>query len=480
MQKKPIFFDPTGRRASHVSRLALIAGVVSTLFVVACAVSLFVGPSMTGLHLGIPGSARHGLTGVKAAAPELLKSAAKLAAEVRARQKLLHRPRAHADKANAVHTPPPSLDKPAGRPLAIGFYVNWDDTSYPSLKRALPTLDWVIPTWMSLSGPDMALTTDIDAKALNLIRRQKPSTPILPLLQNAVNGNWDGKGLARMLADPATRQARVAQIVSVVAANRLQGVTIDFEEVPESSQKDLKAFLSELNDAFDPHGWGIVLSVPFDDASWDYKGYADIVDFELLMAYDEHWAGKDPGTIASQDWFERTLDKRMKVLDPDQTIIAIGSYGYDWAHGKSAEALTFQDAMDRAADAQADIEFDPDTQNPHFSYTEDNGTTHQVWFLDGVTAYNQIHAADNYKPYGYALWRLGSEDPSIWSVLGRNYAATAPEQLHTIGQGEDIDIEGQGEVLEVTAEPASGARTLELNKDDGSIDDENYTTLPSS
>ena len=119
MQKKPIFFDPTGRRASHVSRLALAAGVVSTLFVVACAISLFVGPSMSGLHLGVT---RHALTGVKAAAPELLKPAAKLAAEVRARQKLLHPSRTHAGKGNAARTPPPpSLDKPAGRPLAIGF-----------------------------------------------------------------------------------------------------------------------------------------------------------------------------------------------------------------------------------------------------------------------------------------------------------------------------------------------------------------------
>ena len=480
MQKKPIFFDPTGRRASRVSRLALAAAVISTLFVVACAASLFVWPSMVGLHIGEHSRTRHALAGVKAAAPELLKPAARLAAEVRARQKLLHAPRTHASKAASTHMPPPSLDKPADRPLAIGFYVNWDDSSYPSLKRALPTLDWVIPTWMHLSGPDMALQTNIDAKAFGLIRRQKPSTPILPLLQNAANGTWDGPGLARMLADPAMRQARIAQIVAFLAANRFQGVTIDFEDVPDSAQANLKAFLGELNDAFAPHGWGIVLSVPFDDASWDYAGYADIVDFELLMAYDQHWAGKDAGSIAAQDWFESTLDKRMKVLDPDQVIVAIGSYGYDWSHGQNAEALTFQDAMDRASDAQADIAFDPDTQNPNFSYSEDDGSTHQVWFLDGVTAYNQIHAADDYKPYGYALWRLGSEDPSVWSVLGRNYGTPAPEQLRTIGQGEDIDIEGQGEVLEIAAQPSPGARSIEVDKDDGSIDDESYSALPSS
>ncbi|HEY8587403.1 MAG TPA: glycosyltransferase [Rhodanobacter sp.] len=480
MQKKPIFFDPTGRRASRVSRLALLAGVVSTLLVVACAASLFVWPRMDGLHISELSHTRHALTGVKAVAPELLRPAARLAAEVRARQKQLHPSRDHAGKTAPARNRPLSLDKPANRPLAIGFYVNWDDSSYPSLKRALPTLDWVIPTWMHLDGTDMTLHANIDAKALALIRKEKPSVPILPLLQNAAHGRWDGPGLARMLADPASRRAHIAPIVEFLAAHHFQGVTIDFEEVPESAQADLKAFLVELKKAFAPHGWGVVLSMPFDDPTWDYAGYANIVDFLLLMAYDQHWAGKDPGSIAGQAWFEATLDSRMKTLDPDQVIVAIGGYGYDWSRGQNAEVLTFQDAMDRAADAQVKIAYDADTQNPTFSYREDDGSTHEVWFLDGVTAYNQVRAADSYKPYGYALWRLGSEDPSVWSVLGRDYGASAPAALGHIGAGQDIDIEGQGEVLEITAQPSPGARTFTVDPDDGNIGDESYTALPGS
>uniref|UniRef100_UPI0026310E16 polysaccharide deacetylase family protein n=1 Tax=Oleiagrimonas sp. TaxID=2010330 RepID=UPI0026310E16 len=481
MHKKPVFFDPTGRRAIHVSRLALLAGITSTLLVVACAASLFVWPSMAGLSLASPVRPLHALSGVKAVDPELLKPAARLAADVRARQKQLRAARAHrfAGAASTRTTPLP-LHKPAGRPLAIGFYVNWDDGSYPALKRALAHLDWVIPAWMSVTGPDMALNTHIDDHALKLIRSQRPGMPILPMLQNVADGQWNGPGLAQMLADPATRQARIGQIVAFVAANHFQGVTIDFEEVPDQAQADLKTFLSELHAAFEPHDWGIVLSVPFDDPSWDYADYADRVDFELLMAYDQHWSGADPGSIAGEDWFESTLDQRMKVLDSDHTIIAIGSYGYDWARGKSAQTVTFQDAMDRAADAQAGIEFDPDTQNPHYAYSEDDGTEHQVWFLDGATAFNEIHDADSYKPFGYALWRLGSEDPSIWSVMGRPYGSPAPEGLLSIAQGQDIDIEGQGEVLQIVSQPSPGTRTLKLDADDGSIDDEHYTRLPSS
>ena len=479
MQKKPIFFDPTGRRASRLSRLRLTAGVISTVLVAVFVTSLLIGTRMSTLALSNDRT-RHPLSGIKVVAPDLLKSAAQLASDVRERQKNAPRAaRLHGGHAGASRALPIAMSRPAGRPVSIGFYVNWDDSSYASLRRELPKLDWVVPSWLSLQGPDMALKVELDAKSLELMRREKPSVAILPMLQNAVNGNWDGTGLERLLADPAARRARIAQIVAFLEWNKLQGVTVDFETVPENAQNNLRTFLAEMSDAFAPHGWGIVLAVPFDDPSWNYASYADLVDFEMLMAYDEHWTEAVAGSIAGQSWFERTLDKRMKDLDPDRVIVAIGAYGYDWSQGKSADDVSFQDAMGRAKDSEADISFDPDTENPHFSYNED-GALHQVWFLDGVTAFNQIHAADVYEPYGYAVWRLGSEDPTLWSVMARPYGAAAPPELRTIGSGQDVDVEGKGEILQITSSPTVGSRELDIDKIDGDIDEEIYTKLPQS
>ncbi|HET9573115.1 MAG TPA: glycosyltransferase, partial [Methyloceanibacter sp.] len=103
---------------------------------------------------------------------------------------------------------------------------------------------------------------------------------------------------------------------------------------------------------------------------------------------------------------------------------------------------------------------------------------HDVWFLDGATAFNEIHAADDYQPAGYAVWRLGSEDPSIWSTLGRTYGAPAPEDLHRIGRSQDIDFEGEGEILHVAEDPAKGKRSFEIDGDTGQIVDEKYTAVP--
>ena len=475
MQKKPVFFDPTGRRASHLSRVRLAVSIVSTVLVVVFVASVLVATRMSTLLLSNEHS-KHPLSRVRTVAAGVEPLVTELRARLRDAPRAMHMHGGHVGASRAL---PVALGRPVGRPVSIGFYVNWDDASYASLRRELPRLDWVVPSWLRVQGPGMALKIDLDARSLELIRRDKPTVPILPMLQNAVDGHWDGAGLARLLADPAARQARIAQLCSFLDNHKLQGVTVDFETVPKSAQKDLQAFLAEMSRAFVPHGWVIVLAVPFDDPDWDYAAYSNLVDFEMLMAYDQHWSDAAPGSIAGQSWFEDTLDKRMKTLDPDRTIVAIGAYGYDWSRGKAAEDVTFQEAMGIARDSETDIDFDPGTQNPHFDYEEDDAL-HQVWFLDGVTAFNQVHAADVYQPYGYAVWRLGSEDPTLWSVMGRAYGAAVPDGLRSIGSGQDVDVEGKGEILQVSSTPETGARTVELDKVNGDINEETYTRLPQS
>src|SRR5262245_39863632 len=490
MTGKPVFFDSTGQRGRVLSWMARTLGTISALVIGLFMATLAVvdqpgmeRPDSSTQHPSIRCAWQptclpaHALNVAKAAHSELLKAAANLAANLRKEQRALRTTPPQAEVVNRRPVPA-SLAVPANRSLSIGFYANWDDNSYPALKRALPHLDWIIPDWLSLESENIELKSYVDARVLGYIQTAKRDIPILPMIQNAVQDKWDGNGLARLLADPATRAARIEEIVGFLDKNNFQGLTVDFEEVPAAAQKNLQLFLTEMAAAFAPHRYIIVLAVPFDDDSWPYATYAHIADFMLLMGYGQHWEQGGPGSIAGQSWFEETLDERMKALEPNRTIIAIGSYGYDWVKGKPAEELTFEEAVLSARDSEAEIDFDPKSDNPHFAFIEDDGQRHDVWFLDGITAFNEIHAADVYQPAGYALWRLGSEDPSIWSVLGQPYNAPAPDGLRVIGTSEDVDFEGEGEVLRGAEKPASGARIFEIDKDTGEIDDENYTKIP--
>src|SRR4029077_10423350 len=127
-----------------------------------------------------------------------------------------------------------------------------------------------------------------------------------------------------------------------------------------------------------------------------------------------HWggAGGQPGPPASQDWYEKNLEQDANQLDPSKMVVALGDYGYDWTLDKNGKAVggeteVFYDATQDAKDSEAPVSFDDNALNPTYGYINDDGSKHIVWFLDAATIFNQIKIGDDYRPRGYALWRMG-------------------------------------------------------------------------
>jgi len=478
LDRHQIFFDPTRRRSLVLSYLGWGFAVVSTIVLALFIASILFLESDAVLPLAPP----HKRTAVAtvndvAKRRELLPAARRLADEARSqvtvpKWQLSMLPKLTSKQLVAAR------EQKQDRPLSVGFYVTWDDSSFASLEQAISKLDWVVPSWLELTGPDMELKTGVDYRSVDLLAKQKTRPLVLPMLQNATEGEWNGTGLAKMLADPATRKERIDSVVSFIRTNNAQGVVVDFEDIPKESHRDVLAFLRELRTQFAPRGWLVAVAMPFDDPNWPYRSYASATDYQILMAYDEHFEEGSAGPIASQSWFVDKLSRRMNELNPGKTIVALGNYAYDWSGGASAMDLTFQESMLASKESEAPVTFDPQSLNPHFAYREDDGSVHEVWFLDAVTAHNQMRAADAFRPRGYALWRLGSEDPSIWSLFGRSYDAPIPDELKTIVPHSGVDIEGDGEILHIAAEPTEGARSFTTDKGGHLITSETFDKVP--
>ena len=499
----PVFYDPAGRRWRRVRRTWLALAVLVTTLAAVSIISILVNPVLPKFNLkqieGLPRASDLKPEPAPTPTPQTVREMKAKRAKEELDQALAKSKVVPAKRRSQLPVVPPPAEPPVvqmpapgvptTKPLSIAFYINWDDSSYSSLKRNLNQLDWVIPEWVRLqedkndSGP---LQLDVDARGLDLIRQNRPQMPIIPLVQNFRNEQWDNALLARTIGDEPSRQRLVDALVQFVGENKFGGICIDFEDEAKATpfpQSDLLTFMQELHAAFQSHGWTVAESVPFSDDKWNYKELAKATDYLMLMAYDQHWSGKDSGvgSVAAQDWFDQLLAARMRELDPVKTIVCIGNYGYDWTQGQDeAKEVTFQEAVLSARDSEAKVNFDPATRNPYFRYDEEDGSHHTVWFLDGVTAYNQIRAAGPYNFAGYALWRLGSEDPSIWSVFGSSHNAASPDGLAKIVYGYDVDYEGIGEILQVSALPQDGARAIKTDPSNGLVTSEEYTAMPSS
>src|SRR5207244_7923060 len=106
------------------------------------------------------------------------------------------------------------------------------------------------------------------------------------------------------------------------------------------------------------------------------------------------------------------------------------------------------------------VDVDCETLNPTFWYEDDDGKEHEVWFLDAITAANQLTLAQNYGFHGVAVWVLGSNDPSIWQFIHRTRLYDPPNYgvLHKIDFPYYVEFVGDGEILHVERNPTTGTR----------------------
>ena len=363
-------------------------------------------------------------------------------------------------------------------PLAIAFHVPWDPSSVSSLQRHVDQLDWVIPGWISITGPHHTITVFRDEAGRSVLNHATHRPLILPMIQNAVQGQFDGPGMDALLHSPALRKELLDRLEGFLTANQAGGVFFDFEELSPQGRHDYLKFLAEAHGRFAKHGWLVTMAAPVGaDAGWNLRAFAHFADRVFLMAYDEHENSGPPGPVAAQRWFEGEVARAARGIPRSRLVVAFGNYGYDW-HDGTADPMDVEDAWQAARDSGATPAFDRASGNTGFAY-EDGNSRHTLWLLDAASAYNQLRFLQRVGINGVALWRMGSEDPGLWSIFGRDHRPLPPpDAIDSIPAGTDVDIEGAGEVLKIAAVPVPGVRQVIAAKD-GSIADVRFPQLPS-
>ncbi len=373
-------------------------------------------------------------------------------------------------------------------PLRVAFYVSWDTSSLASLQQHYRDIDLLIPEQFYSFSPDGRLDEQSDPKLSAWMQGLGIEIPTMPLLQNSDGTVWHIPEMSAMLHEPEARQHLVQQIGSAdCRAAHEAGLALDFEQVPDKSQPDFTAFVNEAAAALHGANLKFMVALPADDDSYHYTEIAKAADAIIMMNYDQHWLYSQAGPIAPQDWFVENLQDMLKNVPPEKLVMGVANYAYDWpdkkgvAAGEKAQSLSFEESVVTAVESEAQVQFDPDSLNPHYSYYDEKNHLHNVWLLDGVTAYNELRAAEREGVRGTALWRLGSEDPSIWSIWDVTHPDDATRaRLAEMPPGYDLILEGDGDIWRITATPQKGQRNFRFDAASNNIADESYTSMPLS
>ncbi|MCL4424780.1 MAG: glycosyl hydrolase family 18 protein [Firmicutes bacterium] len=225
------------------------------------------------------------------------------------------------------------------------------------------------------------------------------------------------------LRNEADRKKVIDRILAVLDQNGYDGVNVDFELLKPDLKEALTDFVDKLSAAL--HGKNKLLAVsvfPQVDVSpeisgvYDYASLAKAADYLVLMAYDKHHEQSPPGPVAPLKWTEDNVSHALKFMPANKLALAIGSYGYDWPPGGKGEYIPASEALRRAQQAAADVQWDEDSQQAFFTYSV-GGEKHQVWFQNAASVRQKIDLAKKKRLLAIALWRLGFEEPEVWNII---------------------------------------------------------------
>jgi cellulose synthase/poly-beta-1,6-N-acetylglucosamine synthase-like glycosyltransferase/spore germination protein YaaH/peptidoglycan/xylan/chitin deacetylase (PgdA/CDA1 family) len=354
-----------------------------------------------------------------------------------------------------------------------GFYVNWDENSKTSFKKNIDSITTLVPEWLQLT-PSLTLKASTDRSIV--AEAKAHDIKILPLVNNFINNKWDGDILHRLFTTPGAEDLFIKKMLSYVRTNDFDGINIDFEEIHQNDKDHFTHFMDKVYEAFHQHGLMVTIDVPPKNNSFDYASLATSADRMIVMLYDQHHSMSNPGPVAPTDWVKESLNQLN--IPSEKLIVSLGSYGYDWEENSSKPAvdMTFRDILELGSGTNLKIHWNKETGNPYLRY-EKNGKNHIVWFLDAATFYNQMKLAIDSDSRGIALWRLGSEDPSIWNYINKPEDILNPSNaLKTVASPESGRYTGAGEILKVTASE-KGKRTIQLDSN-GLVQTETYDKLP--
>ncbi|HEX3891957.1 MAG TPA: glycosyltransferase [Terracidiphilus sp.] len=483
MPDKQIFFDPQRKRWKRLRRILDVTAVLTTLVLAGFIFNVLRSQPLRELPLP---SFRHNYKAVPEHATTLRGAKTLKPARRRTQRK------------------PSDIPLNSGEGVRAAYYVPYDEASYSSFKQHVHQIDLLFPEWMHVDGSKPTLmgidneshrsypiidgNTVHDPDDLGRIKRTiqlaKEDTEVFPHVNNYNSTSlvWDA-GVGDLLKDPANRAALRDQILRFLSAYpSYRGLSLDFESLNDDALPAYTTFIHELYAEMHPRNLRLYVPTAVGTSDAILKAIAANSDGVVLMNYDQHEATSDPGPIASQEWFVGNLRRVLKSVPKEKLICALSNYGYDWTlsippvrkgHKRtkpevlSTEDLPVSDVWQRASDADADLNLDYDSLNPHFDYIdEDNNQRHVVWFTDAVTLLDEMRAARQLGLQTFALWRLGTEDSSTWNVWDKPSNVNSPEALSLVEPGHNVDIEGEGDIMRVTGLPQAGKRTVQIDTDE--------------
>jgi spore germination protein YaaH len=236
----------------------------------------------------------------------------------------------------------------------------------------------------------------------------------------AIVTSWHGERFHRtsilsLARKPEDLGRAAGTIARHAQAMRYSGLVLDFETLEPGDLEAQLTVMRAIADSARSRGVRIIATaIPATDTiAYPARRLLAVADFIIPMLYDEHWSTSKPGPVASPAWVRRVLAARVREAGASRVVAGFPTYGYRWIDGKPTEALAYDEAVHLAR--RAGVGLVRDTMSLSLRARAPGW---ELWMSDATLLRELVDIARELGVNRVALWRLGREDPSIWSWLG--------------------------------------------------------------
>lgn len=310
------------------------------------------------------------------------------------------------------------------------FHQVFDDSGNDNLLNALDStkgVTTICPTWYRIADDEGNITSIASEKYVE--RAHNAGVEVWALV-----GDVDNEvDLSKILTVTSKREKLINELISNAIKLNLDGLNIDFEKVPRDNGEDFIQFLRELS--VKCRNNGIILSVD-NYVPTEYTAYynrteqAKVVDYIVVMAYDEHYAGsEEAGSVSSIGFVQGGIDNTIKEVPKEQVIIAIPFYTRLWEETTkengtkelNSSAYGMQSARNLLKDYDVNPKWD-DTLKQYYAEFKDKNeageeVNYKIWLEEEKSVEAKMKAVSDAETAGVAEWKLGIESDSVWDII---------------------------------------------------------------
>ena len=307
---------------------------------------------------------------------------------------------------------------------------------FDALTAGTKGINVISPTWFALTDNDGSYK---NLSSADYVRKAHEKGMEVWILIDDFNDNMS---IGQVLGKNSVRQKLVGNLISDVQAVNADGINVDFEYITDSCGADFIQFLRELSIRCREEG--LVLSVDnanptFVKYCYDMKEQGRLVDYVVLMGYDEHWQGSEAGSVASLPYVEEGIRTALEMVPEEKIISGLPFYTRVWTeipekyaasgaqirqdgnseyerYSLDSVAVSMDEVNRLVKKAGVSPEWDENIGQYYVEIPLEHGKQ-RIWIEDVRSLETKLDMVSRYSVAGVAFWRIGMDNDAVWDSI---------------------------------------------------------------